>query len=206
MVFINIWGSHSAFDRIISHLTALFRISLRVMPQCTIVQLKAPTHEGRMCQIGLRQQSWLRYLTNFIRAKRSTNLLSESCLRLPPRRLVMSNSQKRQRGKALRVWVKPKEKVDIEGAANDCSLSVSTYLRSLGLGYVPPSKIDKTHILALAKVNGDQGRLGGLLKMWLTNEERQEEALSAQVRTVLEQIDEVQRLLMERVSELDKHQ
>lgn len=117
----------------------------------------------------------------------------------------MSDSQNRQRNKSLKVWVRPEEKEGIETAAGDCSTSVSSYLRSLGLGYVPPSKIDKTHILELAKVNGDQGRLGGLLKMWLTNEERQEEVLSAQVREILEQIDEVQRLLMKRVKELDKH-
>ncbi len=117
----------------------------------------------------------------------------------------MSDSQSRQRNKSVKVWVRPEEKEGIETAAGDCSTSVSSYLRALGLGYVPPSKIDKDHILELAKVNGDQGRLGGLLKMWLTNEERQEESVSAQVRRVLEQIDEVQRLLLEKVRELDRY-
>ena len=104
----------------------------------------------------------------------------------------------------LRVVVNEDEKSEISEAASDCGASVSSYLRTLGLGYVPPSKIDKDHILELAKVNGDQGRLGGLLRMWLTNEERQEESVSAQVRQVLEQIEEVQRLLLEKAIELQE--
>lgn len=105
----------------------------------------------------------------------------------------------------LRVVVNAGEKSEIEAAAGNCCTSVSSYLRSLGLGYVPPSKIDQSHILELAKVNGDQGRLGGLLKMWLTNEERQEESVSAQVRRILEQIDEVQRILEQKARELQDH-
>lgn len=115
----------------------------------------------------------------------------------------MSDSQSRQRDKAIKVWVMPNEKVGIERAAKDCALPVSTYLRSLGLGYIPPSKIDKRHIIDLIKVSGDQGRLGGLLKMWLSNEERQEELVSGQVRQVLAQIDEVQELLLEKIKGLN---
>ena len=70
------------------------------------------------------------------------------------------------------------------------------------MGYMPPSKIDKNHILDLAKINGDQGRLGGLLKMWLTNDERQEEVVGIQVRRTLDEIAEVQRLLLESVKKL----
>lgn len=114
----------------------------------------------------------------------------------------MSDSQNRKRSKALRVWVTEEEKTDIENAAADCSTSVSSYLRSLGLGYTPPSKIDKKHILELAKINGDQGRLGGLLKMWLTNEERQDEVISGHVRLLIEQITEAQKELLKVVKKL----
>ncbi len=109
---------------------------------------------------------------------------------------TMSDSQSRQRKKAIKVWVTDEEKDAIESAANDCSKSASSYLRSLGLGYLPPSKIDKTHVLDLAKINGDQGRLGGLLKMWLTNEERQEEVISEQVHRLIGQIEDLQSELM----------
>lgn len=102
----------------------------------------------------------------------------------------------------LRVVVNEAEKTAIENAAADCSTSVSSYLRSLGLGYTPPSKIDKKHVLELAKINGDQGRLGGLLKMWLTNEERQEEVISGQVRLLIEQITEAQKELLKVVKKL----
>lgn len=102
----------------------------------------------------------------------------------------------------IKVVVNEKEKKAIEAAASDCSKSASSYLRTLGLGYAPPSKIDKNHILDLAKINGDQGRLGGLLKMWLTNEERQEEVISGQVRQLIEQISEAQKELLSAVKKL----
>lgn len=110
--------------------------------------------------------------------------------------------QSKKRSLRLRVVVNDEEKDAIERAAADCSTSVSSYLRNLGLGYIPPSKIDKTHILELAKINGDQGRLGGLLKMWLTNEERQEKVISGQVKLLIEQIEKAQDELLRVVKKL----
>ena len=49
-------------------------------------------------------------------------------------------------------------------------LSVSANLRNLGLGVKPHSTLDHQAVLSLMKVNADQGRLGGLLKLWLTRE------------------------------------
>lgn len=76
------------------------------------------------------------------------------------------------RENALRVWVAPEEKEQIQTNAESCNLSCSAYLRQLGLGYIPASKLDAAAMRQLAKVNGDMGRLGGLLKMMLTNQER----------------------------------
>ncbi len=109
----------------------------------------------------------------------------------------MSDSQNRVRKKSIKVWVTDDEKTAIEDNAGDCSMSASSFLRGLGLGYIPPSKVDKKHVLELAKINGDLGRLGGLLKMWLTNEERQEEIIGGQVRSIIEQIGEAQNELLE---------
>jgi hypothetical protein len=75
----------------------------------------------------------------------------------------MSESQNRKRKQAIKVWVTEDEKMEIRDSASNCGKSISSYLRTLGLGYIPPSKIDNDHVLNLAKVNGDQGRLGGLL-------------------------------------------
>jgi len=51
------------------------------------------------------------------------------------------------------------------------SLSLSSYLRELGIGKVPKSTIDVSCIEELGRINADQARLGNLLKMWLTQED-----------------------------------
>ena len=50
--------------------------------------------------------------------------------------------------------------------------STSAYLRKVGLGYEVKSVLDFERVAELAKVNGDLGRLGGLLKLWLSNDKR----------------------------------
>ena len=42
------------------------------------------------------------------------------------------------------------------------------------MGYRIEGVIDAELVRELAKINGDQGRLGGLLKLWLTNSEKLE--------------------------------
>ncbi len=86
---------------------------------------------------------------------------------------------------ALRVWVAPEEKEQIQTNAESCSLSCSAYLRQLGLGYIPASKLDAAAMRQLAKVNGDMGRLGGLLKMILTNQERRTPETEAALERLL---------------------
>jgi len=44
-------------------------------------------------------------------------------------------------------------------------LSVSAYLRAAGLHHPIRSVLDHQAVCDLAKVNGDQGQLGGLLKL-----------------------------------------
>ncbi len=74
----------------------------------------------------------------------------------------------REQNKALKVLVTPAERAEIAKRAGAVRLPVSSYLRELGLGYRPKSTLDHEAVLALLKVNADQGRLGGLLKLWLT--------------------------------------
>lgn len=78
----------------------------------------------------------------------------------------------RREHQPIRVWCLPEEKAQIEANARDAGLSVSRYLRSVGMGYKITGVIDAQLVLQLAKINGDQGRLGGLLKLWLTNSEK----------------------------------
>ncbi len=61
--------------------------------------------------------------------------------------------------------------------------------------------LDHQSILELAKINGDQGRLGGLLKMWLSNDERfagfEEAQMRRTIQVVLSRIEETQQVMLQ---------
>lgn len=78
----------------------------------------------------------------------------------------------RKSGRHLRVPVLPDEEEAIKEKARQAGLSVAAYLRNVGMGYEIEGVIDAELVRQLAKINGDQGRLGGLLKLWLTNSEK----------------------------------
>src|SRR4051794_34772817 len=72
----------------------------------------------------------------------------------------------------IKVWCLPEERESIAAAAGAAGLSLSAYLRKVGMGYEIRSVLDQQWIVELARINADQGRLGGLLKLWLTNDEK----------------------------------
>lgn len=100
------------------------------------------------------------------------------------------------RENALRVWVAPEEKDQIKANAESCNLSCSAYLRQLGLGYIPASSLDAKAMRELAKVNGDMGRLGGLLKMMLTNQDRRTPETEKKVENILRDLQMMQEELI----------
>lgn len=73
---------------------------------------------------------------------------------------------------AIKVRVLPDEKAQLEKLARATGLNVSGYLRLVGLGYQPRSVVDLEKARELVAVNGDLGRLGGLLKLWLSDDAR----------------------------------
>lgn len=83
-----------------------------------------------------------------------------------------NSTHTRKHGRHLRVPVLSSEESEIKNNALKAGLSVAEYLRRLGLGFQIGSVIDQENIQTLAKINADLGRLGGLLKLWLTNDER----------------------------------
>jgi hypothetical protein len=97
----------------------------------------------------------------------------------------------RDRGRPLKAFVTPGERLTIESKASAAGLSVSSYLRAAALGQRIESALDQRAILDLLKLNGDQGRLGGLLKLWLSSRAG-EGAGAADVRRVLHQIEALQ--------------
>ena len=73
----------------------------------------------------------------------------------------------RRRGKPIEVWVTDEEKAMITDKAKEAGMSRSGYLRALGLNTPIRSVVDLAAVADLAKVNGDLGRVAGLLKLWL---------------------------------------
>lgn len=91
------------------------------------------------------------------------------------------------------VWVTLQEKMGIQEMARTTGNSASAYLRKVGLGYEVKSVLDFEGVGELAKVNGDLGRLGGLLKLWLSNDKRlQGFDLVEQRRLVLKTLDAIE--------------
>jgi len=77
-----------------------------------------------------------------------------------------------KRSHHLRVPVLPDEHEVIKKMAKQVGLSVAAYLREIGQGYTVTSIVEYESVRELARVNGDLGRLGGLLKLWLTDDSK----------------------------------
>ena len=104
--------------------------------------------------------------------------------------------ESRNRLLPMKAFVTEIERSRIEARAKSTGLSVSAYLRAAGLALPIRSMLDHQAVLELAKVNADQGRLGGLLKLWLVDRPGKG-ATEAEVRRLLERIGELQGRLAE---------
>ena len=104
---------------------------------------------------------------------------------------------------AIKVYVSLEERERLIERASGCDLPLSAYLRRLGIGHQPKSTIDAQAVLLLLKVNADQGRLGGLLKLWLSDRPGTG-APAFDVRRLLGQIEATQLRLRSLVRRLDE--
>lgn len=98
----------------------------------------------------------------------------------------------RKNSPPLKVYCLPDERAEIQAKARDAGLSVSAYLLAVGQGYRIRSITDYERVQELARINGDLGRLGGLLKLWLTNDERTAQFSEATLYAVLSKIEATQ--------------
>nr|BCU00967.1 conjugal transfer transcriptional regulator TraJ [uncultured bacterium] len=92
----------------------------------------------------------------------------------------------------LRVPVFPEEQAAIERQAKQAGLSVARYLREVGQGYQIKGITDYEQVRELARINGDLGRLGGLLKLWLTDDVRTARFGEATIKALLGRIEATQ--------------
>ena len=102
----------------------------------------------------------------------------------------------RSRVLPMKVFVTDDERARIEQRAAAAGLSVSAFLRAAGLHQPIRSVLDHEAVIVLAKVNADQGRLGGLLKLWLSGEAG-EGVFATDIRQLLDRIGAAQAKLAE---------
>ena len=107
----------------------------------------------------------------------------------------------RDRINHLQVVVDAGERAEIKRRAQAAGLSVSAYLRATALNHRISSVLDHAAVGDLVKVAGDQGRLGGLLKLWLVDRPGKG-APEIEVRRLLERLGDLQTTLAEIVGRL----
>ena len=78
------------------------------------------------------------------------------------------------KNRSIHVKVTEEELKKLHKQAESSGMTLSMYLRSLGLNYPINSIIDQMTLNELLKAKGDLGRMGGLFKMWLTNNDKKQ--------------------------------
>jgi hypothetical protein len=106
-------------------------------------------------------------------------------------------SRTRKDNPAVKVYCLPDERAQLQANARAAGNSVSSYLLNVGLGYKVCCVQDHRYVEDLIRVNGDLGRLGGLFKLWLTNEERTAVVGESAIRAVLGKVEATQNELRE---------
>lgn len=109
------------------------------------------------------------------------------------------NKATRKGSTPIKVYCLPEERAEIEANVKRAGVSVARYLRDVGQGYQIKGVMDYQHVRELVRVNGDLGRLGGLLKLWLTDDVRTAKFGEATILALLGRIeanqDEMSRIM-----------
>ncbi|WP_438942551.1 conjugal transfer transcriptional regulator TraJ [Neptuniibacter pectenicola] len=108
---------------------------------------------------------------------------------------MMSEKAKRITRKSstpIKVYSLPEEKEHIEVQTKRAGMSVTRYLREVGQSYKIKGVVDCEKVRELALINGDLGRLGGLLKLWLTDDVRTAQFGQSTILAVLRKIEATQ--------------
>jgi hypothetical protein len=114
----------------------------------------------------------------------------------------MEKTGPRRKHPAIKVYCLPQERAQLQANAAAANHSVSTYLLKVGLGYQVTGVLDHRRVEDLIRINGDLGRLGGLLKLWLTNDERTAAFGESTIRALLAKIEHTQGEMVEVVREV----
>lgn len=102
----------------------------------------------------------------------------------------------RPRGERIEVCLTPEENAVLSDIAKQVGISKSGLLRAMGLNQPVRSVVDQQAVATLAKVNGDLGRVAGLLKLWLA-EKRGQGARPVDVETLMRDFRILQKQVLE---------
>lgn len=114
----------------------------------------------------------------------------------------MTDTPNRKNTTPIKVYCLPEEKAQIQANAAAAGLSAASFIRKVATGYQVESIVDIKQVLELSRVNGDLGRLGGLLKLWLANDPRTVNFPPSLIKTLLSKIESTQqelRNIMEKI-------
>lgn len=105
---------------------------------------------------------------------------------------MSENEKTRKDSPPIKVYCTADEKSCIEANARAAGMSAARYLREVGQGYRVSGVLDYEKVRELAAMNGDLGRLGGLLKLWLTDDARTANFGQGTIRALLARIERTQ--------------
>ena len=114
-------------------------------------------------------------------------------------------SESRQKTKLIQVRATPAEKDGLKNRADAFGVSVGELCRRVIFNSKPKSKVDQNAIAELAATRADLGRLGGLLKGWLSGVFPQGEPVPqthAEVVSLLRKIESAQKDVQSAVKRL----
>lgn len=92
----------------------------------------------------------------------------------------------------IKVYCLPSEREAIAENARAAGKSLSNFLLNVGQGYRIQGITDYERVRELARINGDLGRLGGLLKLWLADDVRTAAFGTETIHRLLERIEATQ--------------
>lgn len=98
----------------------------------------------------------------------------------------------------IKMYVTDDEQEKILRKAHETGLSASTFAKRVCLGQPVESRVDSKAVLDLLKVNADMGRLGGLLKMWLSEPDHH----AGEARRLLSALEAAREELVRKVKSL----
>ncbi|EMG65525.1 traJ protein [Salmonella enterica subsp. enterica serovar Newport str. Henan_3] len=92
-----------------------------------------------------------------------------------------------------------RQKAELADRAAQAGLSLSAYMKVAGLNAPIRARSDLSAVTDLVRVNGDLGRVAGLLKLWLA-EKRGQSARSMDIEKVMIEFRTLQASIREKMS------